>query len=80
MPPKKKGAEEVDDLTKKARFGRVRNNLKMGLVGSPTPVSILADAVLLTPVSAPLCLNMLGRSSQRRKEVTIPAWPSAYIP
>jgi len=25
----------VDDLVKKARFGRVRNNLKMGMVGLP---------------------------------------------
>lgn len=37
MPPKKgKGAaEEVDELVKKARFGRVKNNLRMGLVGLP---------------------------------------------
>jgi len=31
MPPKKK-EEAVDDALKKARFGRVSNNLKMGLV------------------------------------------------
>ncbi|RHY25710.1 hypothetical protein DYB32_008148 [Aphanomyces invadans] len=31
MPPKKQGAEE----SAAARFGRVRNNLKMGLVGLP---------------------------------------------
>lgn len=38
MPPKKagKGAEEpTDGIAKIARFGRVRNNLKMGLVGLP---------------------------------------------
>lgn len=36
MPPKKKAAaEELDEVTRKARFGRVKNNLKMGLVGLP---------------------------------------------
>ena len=31
MPPKKK-EEPIDETLKKARFGRVSNNLKMGLV------------------------------------------------
>mmetsp|Transcript_38206 Transcript_38206/g.77157 ORF Transcript_38206/g.77157 Transcript_38206/m.77157 type:complete len:432 (-) Transcript_38206:277-1572(-) len=35
MPPKKAAAEVVDETIKKARFGRVSNNLKMGLVGLP---------------------------------------------
>jgi obg-like ATPase 1 len=32
MPPKKK---EVEDENNAARFGRVRNSLKMGIVGLP---------------------------------------------
>ena len=36
MPPKKKAAEEeISGAEKIARFGRVKNNLKMGLVGLP---------------------------------------------
>lgn len=33
MPPKK--AELIEDENKAARFGRVKNNLKMGVVGLP---------------------------------------------
>jgi hypothetical protein len=32
MPPKKQAASEEDDVLRKARFGRVKNNLKMGMV------------------------------------------------
>ncbi|GMI41200.1 hypothetical protein TeGR_g4947, partial [Tetraparma gracilis] len=35
MPPKKKVAEEDTSVSKSARFGRVKNTLKMGLVGLP---------------------------------------------
>mmetsp|Transcript_37434 Transcript_37434/g.48430 ORF Transcript_37434/g.48430 Transcript_37434/m.48430 type:complete len:422 (-) Transcript_37434:142-1407(-) len=35
MPPKKNAAAEEDETLKKARFGRVKNNLKMGMVGLP---------------------------------------------
>ena len=35
MPPKKAAAEAPSELLMKARFGRVKNNLKMGMVGLP---------------------------------------------
>jgi obg-like ATPase 1 len=35
MPPKKAAEEAPSELLKKARFGRVKNNLKMGMVGLP---------------------------------------------
>uniref|UniRef100_A0A7S3C3C8 Obg-like ATPase 1 n=1 Tax=Prasinoderma singulare TaxID=676789 RepID=A0A7S3C3C8_9VIRI len=35
MPPKKKGANEETQVLGAGRFGRVRNNLRMGLVGLP---------------------------------------------
>jgi len=35
MPPKKKVAEGADEVSKSARFARVKNTLKMGLVGLP---------------------------------------------
>jgi obg-like ATPase 1 len=35
MPPKKKAASEESDVPLSARFGRVKNTLKMGLVGLP---------------------------------------------
>lgn len=35
MPPKKKGAEAESNVPLSARFGRVKNTLKMGLVGLP---------------------------------------------
>ena len=35
MPPKKKEASGAEDIPLSARFGRVKNTLKMGLVGLP---------------------------------------------
>ena len=54
MPPKKKAAaeEEVPNELKMARFGRVKNNLKMGLVGTHVCVSLCGSVWVDVFVSA----------------------------
>jgi len=72
MPPKKKAASEESDVPLSARFGRVKNTLKMGLVGLPNVgKSSLFNLLTQQSVAAEVRAEAEGRAGGAKRRLLI---------